>query len=148
MTEPVFSYVLSFRLKGRRVWWTSVLTLYELWVSCIVKVLCKLVLPVAGGLKTWVARSAWHCSGVEQLHSLQNPYLRFTFICVYSYQSSTSITSFLSRIKGRAKITGWFFVQTSLLDFKTQATFIIMEMNVLISQHFIMCMKNKVMCLW
>ena len=51
MPEAVFTYVLMFRIASRRVWWTFVLTSYELWVSCITQVFSKLVLILAGGLK-------------------------------------------------------------------------------------------------
>ena len=70
MIDPVFTYVLIIRILGRRVWWTFVLTSYELWVSCITQFFSKLVLPLAGWLKVWTA-------GVHLTVLMLNSYILF-----------------------------------------------------------------------
>jgi hypothetical protein len=84
MTEPVFMYVLLFRIPGKKVWWKFVLTSYELWVSCITEVFSKFVLPLAGGLKGWTTGVHRTVLVLNSYILFQNACLRIIFICVYS----------------------------------------------------------------
>jgi hypothetical protein len=85
MPEPVFTYVLIFRILGNRVWWTVVLMSYELRVSCITQVFSKLVQPLAGGLKGWTAGVHQTVRMLNIFILFQNAFLRITCNYVYSY---------------------------------------------------------------
>jgi len=67
------------------VWWTFVLTSYELWVSCITQVFSKLVLPLDGGLKAWTAGVHHTVLMLNSYILFQNACLRITRNCAYCY---------------------------------------------------------------